>query len=288
MLRGFIERVTPELISGWLYAESVPLRDRRVLAMLDGTCVAVGRIAHFRQDLADAGLGDGVLGFHFPLPSLASEDLPRLTIRLEGGDTDLLQAGARLERADATGGAALGMPLAELGDAALRWMRGRGWLTPTEEDALRTLRRFGVHELPLEGDTGATGRQRTAEAYCGLLAAGSVSLECRDLVSVDEVAVLAAQIALERDPAVLPVLVLWCAAAGRLGVAEASHSGAAVVVPGGREALADYEFGPDRLLFLHAACRFAARPRTGGGPIELITARLQAEPKGGSPLSGRR
>ena len=36
MLRGYIEQVTPELISGWLYAEHAPVNGRIVLAMLDG------------------------------------------------------------------------------------------------------------------------------------------------------------------------------------------------------------------------------------------------------------
>lgn len=283
MLRGYIEQVTPELISGWLYSDMGPLEGRRVLAMLDGTCIAVGTIEFFRQDLFDAGLGDGKLGFHFPLPKMRRADLARVTIRLEASDTDLLQAGTRVAGPGGSDEGATGpvAGLPDLPDASIRWMRARGWLAAREEEALLSLRRSGVCTWML--DAASPREDQEAEALT-LLALRRVAPERQDVASLDIVVALCQRAMEEADPARAPLVALWCETPGEIGVAEASHR--ATAPEAGTAALddllIDYVFGPDRLLLLHQACRFVPRPRPGGAPLLVVTGRYPAEGRRGT------
>lgn len=301
MIRGYIEQVTQEIVSGWLYSEAFSVRDRRVLAVLDQETLGVGRIEHFRQDLADAGLGDGFLGFHFRVRPLQEEEMPRVAIRLEGGDALLLQRRSRVAAPGGeAGGAAAGPAAAPVvprrAESSLRWMQARGWLNEFETDFIRLLEGFGVYVHALEETPGtdtAASPEEAAAALFSLFAMSATRTARHAIASVDEMAGVVARAAEagEAEGRPLPVHALWCSAPGRLGIAEASHLDPAGTTPGAGEALTDYAYGPDRLLFLHQGCRYVPRARSGGsGRLEVFTALLPPEPKRGPVVvsGGRR
>jgi hypothetical protein len=90
MLRGSLEFVSPAIVSGWIYSPVAEVRNHLVLAFVDQTCVGQGRVEFFRQDLASAGLGDGFLGFHFPVTLEHPRDALRIVVRLDGSDFSLI------------------------------------------------------------------------------------------------------------------------------------------------------------------------------------------------------
>ena len=96
MIRGAIEVATPTLVSGWIYCKVQALRDRLVLAFVDGRCVGTGKVEIFRKDLADAKLGDGYCGFHFPVALQEGEHPASIVIRLQESDAALVQARSRV------------------------------------------------------------------------------------------------------------------------------------------------------------------------------------------------
>lgn len=67
MLRGAIEIVTDDAISGWMHSPDADLLGRVVLAFVGDDCIGSGRVEIFREDLKAAGLGSGHAGFHFGL-----------------------------------------------------------------------------------------------------------------------------------------------------------------------------------------------------------------------------
>ncbi len=96
MIRGAIEAAQERLVSGWIYAGAFTVRDHLVLAFSGPRCVGSGRVEIFRGDLADAGLGDGYCGFHFPIELLPGEHPASVVIRLADSDAALIQAGSRV------------------------------------------------------------------------------------------------------------------------------------------------------------------------------------------------
>ena len=96
MIRGAIEVATPVLVSGWIYSKTGSLRDHLVLAFVDGRCVGTGKVEIFRKDLADAKLGDGYCGFHFPIMLQNGEDPGSVVLRLQDSDAALLQTRSRV------------------------------------------------------------------------------------------------------------------------------------------------------------------------------------------------
>lgn len=96
MLRGAIERVSEEGICGWLWCSDAALRGKTVLAFLDDECLGAGSIDLFRQDILDAGLGDGYAGFHFDLTYPGPDEARRVVVKLECSDLVLMQQGARV------------------------------------------------------------------------------------------------------------------------------------------------------------------------------------------------
>jgi hypothetical protein len=141
MLRGAIDYSDGWRIGGWLYSAELPLRDRPVLAFVDGACVGAGKIDVFRQDLADAGLGDGHSGFDFPITLARIDDRTRAYIKLELSDLALLQRTAGI----VDEASPLAEPNRYTADS-IAWMRDRAWL----DDAAA---RF-IEELALSGGYG--------------------------------------------------------------------------------------------------------------------------------------
>ena len=96
MIRGAIETAQDKLVTGWLFCATQSVRDALVLAFSGARCVGSGRVEIFRQDLADAGLGDGYCGFHFPVALERGEHPASLVVRLADSDMALLQPGSRI------------------------------------------------------------------------------------------------------------------------------------------------------------------------------------------------
>jgi hypothetical protein len=132
MIRGAIESVSHNRTYGWIWSPEASLRGRTVLAFLDDECIGGGKIDGFRKDLKDAGLGDGYAGFNFNLTYANQADAPRVTVRLEGSDFALVQAGSRIALPGR--GASVGR---QMDLASLQWMRARGWLGQADFDFLR-------------------------------------------------------------------------------------------------------------------------------------------------------
>ncbi|KQT48892.1 hypothetical protein ASG43_08610 [Aureimonas sp. Leaf454] len=147
MIRGSIENVTNDVIQGWIYSEDGNIRERTLLAFRGEACVGAGRVNMFRADLADAGMGDGHLGFTFPI-SVSPQDLGSVVVKLEGSDAVLLQKSAVV-----TGMAASARELgrSEVRErlASLKWALKHGRTSQGDFDFLRILWSTGVYERGL-------------------------------------------------------------------------------------------------------------------------------------------
>jgi hypothetical protein len=260
MLRGALESVSSGVVSGWIYSPVGTVRDGLMLAFLDTTCVGAGRVEIFRQDLADAGLGDGYLGFSFPVTLTSGTDAQRLVVRLDGSDTVLLHRDSRVGQ-----GGAAPRPAAAAATAGnypiptLQWMRARGWLDQAEYDFLRYFRQLGVYDRALTGrvERGEEAETLTADPallahdMLSLLAMGEVEIGDRQVTSAEEIRELHSA-GIARDA----VVALWSPHRGRLDVVEGSHQRAEAAPAA---AAVDYPLGPERLLFLDTRLAFGER-----------------------------
>lgn len=258
MLRGYVERVADNVVSGWIYSEDVGLRDKTVLAFVGDQCVGSGRVDLFRQDLLDAGLGDGHLGFSFFVTVADPQDYARIVVRLDGSDAVLLQPSSEIVSRDAAAPART--PEEELREreeklASLRWMRGQGWLSQSDFDFLRFFRQFGVYDRTLTVQAGGQGK--TEAGLRGPAEAARELLMLYRMRDVDAEEVPVASLAALRDllatraAADSAVLALWSEQRGRLSLVEGSHA----PQPAAGAPASDYALGPDRLLFVDARCQ---------------------------------
>jgi hypothetical protein len=279
MLRGAIDYATPSRVGGWLYSEAISLRDHTVLAYLDDVCIGTGQIDKFRQDLADAGLGDGFLGFNFPIALERRENLARVVVRLDGSDAVILQPHCRIAAAatDASMTAAA-LPTQRL--ASVKWMREHGWLDQSEYDFLNCIQQFGVYDRMLhcprrngadpvpDDDATAVGR-----ALLDLYYMDAVELQRETFPSISDLVRFLDRGEWMSRPE--PVVALVCRERSRIAVVEGSHRereapGAAL---GERlEAPIEYVLGGDRLLFINARCQFRAVGPAPLGGLELLHA----------------
>jgi hypothetical protein len=94
MIRGAIDSIHPDKIGGWIYSEIGSLRGKKVLAFVGGQCVGSGEVGLFRQDLADAGLDGGYVGFSFDISLPSRDRLPSVIVSLENSDLFLKQPDA--------------------------------------------------------------------------------------------------------------------------------------------------------------------------------------------------
>lgn len=226
MIRGAIEVVTPECVQGWIYAQGVALRGKTVLAFVGDQCIGSASVDVFRQDLKDAGLGDGYLGFSVGT-SVSEDRLPSVTVRLEGSDAVLLQNNSRVIGA--------GSDVAKLSKesqaahiASLKWALKRGRLAQLDFDYLRILVTFGAYERGLviskEGYSTGSESESPMKVIQGLLesyAGSSVKLGAHKLSSVDDLA--AAIIAVRRNQNMQPVVAILSTQDAMLQVSEGSH-----------------------------------------------------------------
>jgi hypothetical protein len=262
MLKGAIDHVSSTEVGGWLYSEAASVRNRTVLAFLENACIGAGRIEIFREDLAEAGLGDGFLGFRFPVHLSSPDDAGRVAIKLEGSDALIVQASARLMHRHPV---APPTPVTTRTLASIEWMRSRGWLEQAEYDFLRLMSRFGAYDLSLRHGTpeerrsgnGTRDPAQVTREFFELLCAACPKVGAETLTA--EVG-LQPMIEQYRRGAIEPVVSLWSPQNGVVALVEGSHLDAHHESANDTAVGAvDYAVGPDRLLFLDLRCRLRAK-----------------------------
>jgi hypothetical protein len=241
------------------------------LAFVDGTCVGSGAVEVFRNDLAEAGLGDGHLGFSFPISLPNSEDLNRVFVRLDGSDLVLLQSTSKIvaiKTADSF------KPLVHSSDS-IEWMRSSGWLEPANFSFLKYIYQIGAYDYSLRQPKSAN--QLGANLVEPIVAAQPLF----DLLCLRKALIVGIEVPLSESMSLadlvvaspkrrLPIVAITSSEVGSISLLEGSHLD--TKPPESFIGAVDYPFGPDRLLFLNLKCAFAIRPRSSRAPLIALTA----------------
>lgn len=244
MIRGAIDYIDGQSVSGWFHSDVVELRGRTAMAFVDGQCVGAGQVDLFRQDLADAGVGDGFGGFHFGI-TLPSGSLDRLVVKFENSDLVLLQPGSKLagaptplRRACQDGGAGYS-------PHSVEWMRGRGWLDQVEFDFLKSVATIGLYDRSL--------RRNNIESFDAQgQAAGLFELYVQDQANVAAETIRLDDLAARRGTLIagMPIpIVAVHAPTGRISILEGSHELPFQAAPEMTGAV-QHKCAVDRLLFV--------------------------------------
>jgi hypothetical protein len=258
MLRGAIDLIHPERVGGWMYSEAGSVRGATVLAFVDEHCVGSGRIELFRQDLVDAGLGDGFLGFSFPITPPTPGDACRVVVRLDGSDPVFVQRDAAISARSGPDRLSPMMHTVE----SVEWMRSSGWLDPSEYTFMRYIIQIGAYDHSLLRRKSTT--DKSTDLMDPLVAAQPLlNLLCLKNVKVTEMVLRVeepeqfVELILQRTGRMLPVVALTSAQAGVLAIVEGSHLDSQT--DHSMMGAIEYPYGPDRLLFLNLGAKFALR-----------------------------
>jgi hypothetical protein len=274
MIRGAIEVVSTEAVQGWIYCPQPAGASQTILAFSGKQCVGAGRANVYRPDLADAGLGDGNLGFQFPI-SIAPDLVQTIVVKFEGSDAVILQSGASVRN---EGSYAAGLKReAVLGQMGrLKWALKHGRIGQTDFDFLRTLYSLGLYERGLvrrkaaDDDVVADPWRVAARSLFEAFAA--LEVETTEL-KVDSAEVFKAELArVARSVELLPIVALHCETPVTLHVAEGSHvrGGGNSDAEAGPVSMAKYPLSPECLLILDS--RLAVELVSGKG-LEIVTAK---------------
>lgn len=245
MIRGAIDQISKEHVSGWFYSELESVRERVVLAFIDNHCIGSGRIEHFRRDLLSAGLGDGFLGFNISISVTNPGDLGRVTVRLQNSDLSLLQRGARIARDTGSMFDISHTP------ESVEWMRSRGWLDQSEFDLLKALYRIGVYDLSLRQTRSMERATGNPHGEPQLVANNMLSLiYMRDVKLVEQEASELAELVVPDNYE--PVTGIWSPRREVVLVVEGAHrDGTWPMRPQSfLTGAVEHPCGPDRLLFV--------------------------------------
>lgn len=96
-LLGALDTIGCEFISGWVWDQAHP--DSSVtIEILDGeTLLSTHKADLFRQDLVDAGFGNGKYGFRIPTPAIIKDGLPHtIRVRVAGSSYELIRSPGRV------------------------------------------------------------------------------------------------------------------------------------------------------------------------------------------------
>ncbi|GAA5233037.1 hypothetical protein FOZ76_06055 [Verticiella sediminum] len=264
MLKGAIDFVSPTRVGGWVYAEADEIQGKVVLAFLDSECVGAGKVENYRSDLAEAGLGDGNLGFNFDIGLQEENTLSRITVKLEGSDFVLLQRDAIVVPANTAPSLSTSLPTMK----SVEWMRRRGWLDQSDFDFLRLLNQFGVYDLTLKGgDTTRGSSIITSHAgeLLSLIRQQDVSVELRH-ISISELNHESFLETLEDS-----IIAIHADTPGTIMIVEGSAGENSASIDGAVE----YQFGPDRLLFVDLRTNFRPNATDHNATITaLVNARM--------------
>lgn len=248
MIKGALEVVAENVVAGWMYSPEINMKDRVVLAFQGEHCIGSGQIKTFRQDLLNAGLGDGYLGFEFPITrKQALQDA--IIVRLDESDLVLIQP-------TVLKGGARALPTKVEPEAlvdrlsSLKWELTHGLITQAEFDFLRSLAQLGVFERSLMVKTSGEPRAQVGSAQ-------PVLEECFALLMRRNVRIVAEKIPspakLEAQITTLaasefPYFALTAAQAATATIAEGSHLSVDSTVPG----LDRFVLQPQTLVFADA------------------------------------
>ena len=256
MIRGAIDYIAGDRVGGWLYSDEASTKTRTVLAFLDGACIGAGKIEQYREDLADAGLGDGYVGFNFGIDPVKWDDRSRVTVRVEGSDLQLIQKGASIANQDA----AAPVVSSAKPPRAVEWMLAQGWLSHDEYDYLKLLGATGGYERSLHRPKSEGGGLEDplpiAEAYLGLIAQDAIVLDEIDVADATELADIRADLVAGLAQTIV-------------AVSAAEKAEIIVTKPAAGEdepALqTGFTIAPDRLSLLDLACVIEAGETVGAG-----------------------
>lgn len=267
MIRGSIELATTDTIQGWIHTSDGRIREHTLLAFQGDQCVGAGKVNTFRGDLAEAGIGDGHLGFSFAI-SVPPERVGQVVLKLEGSDALLLQAGAGVA---GEAGAAPSLPRAEVRArlAALKWALKHGRIGQGDFDFLRILWSFGVYERGLLRRN--PGEEAVVSEASGVVAAAllesyagtDVRLSTHTVRSSAEFAAVLREVSAGNG---LKVVAVRSEARASLRVAEGTHVEDAADAP-----FTDYPLTTDHLLILDARAK-ADLQMTAGTVVEIVSA----------------
>ena len=224
MIRGNIELVTPESVQGWIYTEDLKIREKVLLAFWADRCVGSGRVNVFRNDLANAGLGDGFLGFHFPI-AVRQDAVGSVVIRLEGSDAVLLQAGSHVESRSSTA-TALDHAAVNRRLAGLKWSLKHCRIAQSDFDFLRILWSFGVYERSLlrRNDGGEVQVEAPLAAAATLLESYlHMDAELSTIEGVTPGGFQSELAKIARNPQLAPVVALTSKTRGVVRILEGTH-----------------------------------------------------------------
>jgi hypothetical protein len=82
---GYVDGVSEGHVRGWAYDRTRPRRRLALGVYVAGERVGISRAELYRQDLANAGIGDGCCGFDFELPDQSTDSE---TVSVKVGQTD--------------------------------------------------------------------------------------------------------------------------------------------------------------------------------------------------------
>lgn len=226
MLRGHIDLASRSMVQGWIWTDVGSLRDHLVLAFIGKECVGQGAVGIFRQDLADAGLGDGWSGFSVSVQLAPHQDFRAIVIRLDDSDMYLLPT-PEILRERLVDDIWLSHP--QPSPTELAWLRAKGWVSERLYNQLRLFSTFGVLEFSLrEGspvrfeDLPTSHLTEPVEALFDHIIKDHHSLTVVELLKIDQVSDEIEEFR-RAFPLTPPVLGFWTAERLTISVVEGSY-----------------------------------------------------------------
>jgi hypothetical protein len=262
MLKGAIDYVSANSIGGWLFTSFGDLDDTVVLAFSGATCVGSGKIDVFRPDLLDAGMGDGRLGFSFPISVKDESEASRVYVKLEGSDAVILQP----EKITPTRRKDL-FQTPRYSAETLEWMRLRGWFAPDELLFLKGMARMGCMEysfIPRSPNSGASQELRdhasVAKELLSLISMSENAYQSLSVIAANSDDLVSQVAALVIDP--YSIVALHSERPIAVQVVEGSHTEESETLS--LDGAISYHGGSGQLLFLDLTTRFEL-PNLAGG-----------------------
>jgi hypothetical protein len=221
MFRGAIEAINVDSISGWVYSDDANLTGRTLLAFVGDACVGAGKVDVFRQDLKDAGLGDGRFGFSFGITVDDSTTAP-LVVKFESSDAILLAPDGDIVIRGGDRTALVEPAEFRLRMAQLSWLAERGVVKPIEFILLRDLLSYGYCSSDVPAGEGGIADSEIGAAFGALLSlATQANVEVSAVPITGTLAAAIAEVASERQ--FLPVIGLFSTGSIRLKLQRGSH-----------------------------------------------------------------
>lgn len=247
MIRGTIDFIDADCVVGWVHSSVASVRDRVVLAFMGDDCVGSGKVDVHRPDLAQAGLDDGYVGFHFGITLPSAEALDQVVVRFEGSDLSLLQRGQAVRQAAAV--AATGK--AGYSHASINWLREQGWIGQVEFDFLKQISMLGLYDRSLR-----LARRESLDAVAEVKRMLELFHQAPLTIEEEELPPPSFTSAdMRRDPEMLTIVALQ-AAEGALNIFEGSHREAPGGEPASGAGSVRYLLRQDRLLFIDTRASF--------------------------------